>query len=305
MAFEPLPAAKRATEQGERFQKAAEAIRSRTDLTAKGLAGLGTGAVTAIGYTKFADVFPYGGPWWSVPILVLGVVAMIGAVVFLVLRFQKVGEPIRTSADLVRTFEMNALSAPEQEKLKADYKSTAKLNGVRSLLAYQARAHRFERIADRETTDAKANSLRARADVIRGEVLTTQTRAVALILRERAKEAFFSWAAAGLLLVFILGWYGTALAADAIQSERTDRVNAAKLCAETQALGPAVELPEKICGETPDDDEEPTAADARVDAIAALHTAYGECLQKAQEEDAGPTACAPLKLALDAADAEG
>ena len=196
-------------------------IRSRTDHTTKGLAAVGTAAVTAIGYAKLADVFPYHGPSWSIPVLVLGLSAMVVAVVRLVQRFERIGDTIITYADIQRTLDCNRLEEPERTTLEREYKNMAALNGVETLRAYNARAHRFERIADRADSGT-ASSLRARADAIRAEVLATQDRVVVFILRERAKTAFFSPRVVLWLVVFLLGWYSTALAADVLQAHRSE-----------------------------------------------------------------------------------
>jgi hypothetical protein len=222
MAVEQLPAAIRATEKSEHFRELMTLIRGRTDVTAKGLAAVGTAAMSAIGYAKLADVFPYFGPWFALAGLGLGLVAMIFAVVMLVRRFEDLADTVITFADAERTREASQLSGPEFKTLTREYKKMARLNGVESLGAYSARAHRFERIADATSDRATADSLRARADAIQAEVSATQDRAVVFILRERAKRAFFHWKAIVLLVVFLAGWYGTALSADALQAKRDE-----------------------------------------------------------------------------------
>ena len=222
MAVEQLPAAIRATEQSESLRQLMNLIRARTDVTAKGLAAVGTAAVSAIGYAKMADVFPYHGPWYALAGLGLGVVAMVIAVVVLVRRFEHLADTIITSADADLTRDKSQLKDPEFKTLTREYAGMAELNGAKSLLAYNRRAHRFERIADSSSDPTTAAALRARADAIRAEVLTTQDRAVVYILRERAKRAFFHWKAIVLLVIFLLGWYGTALSADALQAKRAD-----------------------------------------------------------------------------------
>ena len=61
-------------EQATRFAEAADKIRARSETAAKGLAAVGTTAVGAVGFAKFADVFPipvhFG--WLYVLILVAG-----------------------------------------------------------------------------------------------------------------------------------------------------------------------------------------------------------------------------------------
>lgn len=222
MAVEQLPAALRASETSEHFRDLMTLIRGRTDVTAKGLAAVGTAAVSAIGYAKLADVFPYYGPWYALVGLGVGLAAMVFAVVMLVRRFEDLAQTVITYADAERTRTKSELDHQEFTTLTREYEEMAKLNGVKSLRAYNARAHRFERIADASPDTTTASALRARADAIRAEVLATQDRAVVFILRERAKRAFFHKKAIALLAVFLLGWYGTALAADALEAKRAD-----------------------------------------------------------------------------------
>jgi len=215
-------------------------IRGRTDATAKGLAAVGTAAVSAIGYAKLADIFPYHGPWYAVVGLAVGLVAMVFAVVMLVRRFERLADTVITYADAERTRTQSELGDPESTILTREYKEMAKLNGVKSLRAYNARAHRFERIADVSSESETASALRARADAIRAEVQATQDRAVVFILRDRAKRAFFHKKAIVLLLVFLGGWYSTALFADKLQAERDRAEASSKPSALSRSAGAAL-----------------------------------------------------------------
>jgi hypothetical protein len=218
--MEQLPAARRASEMSGHFRELMTLIRGRTDATAKGLAAVGTAAVSAIGYVKLTDFFPYEGPLLAAIGLGLGLGAMVFAVITLVHRFERSAETVLTTPDAERSRERSQLDQSEFTTLTKEYDRMAELNGVDSLRAYNARAHRFERIADTSADSGKAAELRGRADAIRAEVIATQDRAVVYILRERAKRAFFHVRAILLLLLFLAGWYATALAADALQAER-------------------------------------------------------------------------------------
>src|SRR3954453_21882618 len=209
MAADPLPGSTRAKDQALRFREAIEKIRSRTDLTAKGLAAVGTAAVTAIGYAKFADVFPYGGPLWAPFGLGGGVLLMILAVVYLVRRFLGASETVVTRPSVQETIAQNEFDPKEKKLIENVYDQLAKMNGVESLQAYQARAHRFERIAEHSETELAA-ALRARADQIMSEILAVQDRAGAIVLRKRANRATFGKGTWAFLGVFIVGWYLTA-----------------------------------------------------------------------------------------------
>jgi hypothetical protein len=302
---DPLPGAKRASEQGERFRSAIEKIRSRSDTTAKGLAAIGVAAVTAIGYARFADVFPYGGPVWALACLFVGVVLMIVAVVYLVYRFNDAGQSIVTSADAEETIALNSFDQKEKQVVRKSYRRIAKLNGVESLKAYQARAHRFERIAERRD-EKQAAALRARADLIMSEVLATQDRAGALVLRRRSQRSVFGLGTLLGLLLFVGGWYGTALAADALESKRIKEVEVAKTCAEARGQIKVVEseLP-SICGEFESGGEEPSAASVANAAVTALATARAECREKVEEVEGDFAVCRSVELALAAAVGEG
>lgn len=305
MSFEPLPGAKRATEQTERFRAVADKIRTRTDATAKGLAAVGTAAVTAIGYTKLADVFPYGGPCWAVVILPLGVIAMVAAVVYLVLAFEGVSKTIATNSDKQGTRDLNSLDAEDQKEIAKAYDQTARLNDVPSLRAYEAKAHRFERIADTlnpASAAVRINDLRAHADQIRAEVLATQDRAAVFILRRRAKSALFGGPTVFWLVIFVIGWYGTALAADAMEGERSGEIGVVKSCAEAREANPEAKLP-GICGDAPAEEETSAADDAEA-AVGTLGVALVECRTKARKAGEDLATCSSLRRALDAARAE-
>jgi hypothetical protein len=303
MAAEALLAAKRATDRAERHRTAVESIRSRTDLTAKGLAGVGTAAVSAVGYAKFADLFPYGGPWWAVVFLVVGVVAMIGGFVLLSKRFSAASEVLPTTVDPEKTIAMNELDAREEKIVRSAYKDMAVLNEVDSLVAYQARGHRFERIADRlEPDDKLVDPLRARADLVASEIQAIQARVGALILKKRAKEATTGRPTVVLVVLFIAGWYLTALGADRLESQRSGQIEVAKSCADARTAG-AKDLP-GICGKAPEE-KAASAADSVNDAVVTLAEGKKTCLENAAKanEDAG--VCAPLQHALAALNGEG
>ncbi len=311
MSFEPLPAAKRAADQSERFRAAADQIRQRTDTTVKALGTVGTAAVAAIGYAELADVFPWAGPGWAILLIVLGPVAMIAAVVLLIHRFEDVSKTIATSSDKQRTKELNGLGEEDQAEVAKVYEQAAILNEVPSLQAYEARAHRFERIADSlnpATDSARREELRAQADLIHAEVLATQNRAAAFVLRRRAKNALFSRETIAWLALFVAGWYLTALAADVIESRRSGEIALAKSCAEVRGLEKAVEseIPEEACGKAPAKEEpEETSIQADVaDAVTKLAEARSACLKKAEKDGEDPSACARLDRAIVAALAE-
>jgi hypothetical protein len=299
---EGLPAALRASELSDRYRDAATAIRSRTDTSVKALGAIGTAAVTAIGYAELADIYPNGGPWWAPPVLIVGVLVMIAAVILLVRRFQGIGETIVTTSDVGETCRLNRFGRAEEATFVSTYRHTARLNGVDTLRAYLARAHRFERLAERAATE-EAASLREQADLITAEVRATQDRASLFILRDKAKAALFSPATAFFLLLFVVGWYGTALASDAMENKRSGEFEVQKNCLELREKAAGAPLP-SLCAELvpkkPEEKPKPSGTKVAVEAVPAIAKLWSECRQAAAEAKESEAACAPLMQALEA-----
>lgn len=304
MTEEVSAGAKRASEQAQRFHEVFESVRQRTDYTSKGLGAIGVAAVAGVGYANLANDFPYGGPWWAVVFLILGVLAMVAAVVSLVSRFNRANEAVITSPSYEETFHHNKIrDKKEQDLIKKIYREIAKQQQVTTLRAYEARGQRFERIAS-QCKGARAALLRARADQILTEVTATEDRAAALLLRHRGHLALFSRAFVIWVFVFALGWYATALGSDALQSDRSDQIEVAKLCAEARAEKEIVEakLP-SICGDPPpkkeEEKEKPHATKVAGDGLAALAAAFESCLNAAEENGENRDVCVRLEDALD------
>jgi hypothetical protein len=314
MAEEGLLGAKRASEQAGRFREAMEKIRQRTDYTSKALATVGTAAIAGIGYAKLADVFPWAGWSWAILALVVGVALMIAAVLLLVFRFASASESVFTSSDVAETVKRNGMGEAEEGLVQKVYDETAKQNGASSLVAYEEQGRKLEEEAKEAKKAAEAESLRARADKIFSDIQAAQDRAAALLLRGRAHHAVFGYGMVFWVVVFVVGWYATAVAADSLQSEHTDQVALAKSCAEARAAEKVVkdEIPD-ICGtqlpqekEEEEAEEEKTAATTRREGITALATAVETCQNTAEEnkeEDKDP--CGGLERALRAALEEG
>jgi hypothetical protein len=299
---ESSQAAERATQSAKSFTEAITQIRQRADYAAKGLAAIGTAAISAIGYAKLADVFPFGGPDWATWLLGIGVALMILAVVFLVRRFYGASESIVTNSDVDRTVALNSLSAEEEKVLRNVYRDTAELNGLETLRAYEARGQRLERIADRFASSG-AKLLHDQAQLIFTEIGAAQARAGAFVLRERSTSALFAKTTCVLLALFVAGWYFVALSADAMQSRRSDEITVAKSCAEARKEEKIVEskLPE-ICGTAPEaDEEEATAAETSDQAVKSLAESLATCKKAAAKSHASPKDCLPIERALQAA----
>lgn len=308
---EGLPGAKRASDQAGRFREAMESIRRRTDYTSKGLAAVGTAAIAGIGYAKLADVFPWAGWSPAMAALAVGVMLMIAAVLSLVFRFASAGESVFTSSDPAETFDRNGIEDPAEKSLiEKVYGETAKQNGATSLSAYEGRALQLEKAADDEQDAKKAGALRARADKILNEIQAAQDRTAALLLRSRAHRAVFGGGMVIWVIVFVVGWYATAVGADSLQSEHSDQVTLAKSCAEARAAEKVVQddIPD-ICGTQlegekleEEAEEKKTAATTRREGITALASAVETCqnaAEKNKEESTNP--CRGLERALLAA----
>lgn len=296
------PAIERANQSTKNFTDGIAQIRQRADYAAKGLAGIGTAAITAIGYTKLADVFPYGGPCWAPWVLGTGVVAMVVAVVFLVRRFYGASESVITKSDIDQTASLNGLSDKEKKTLAEAYVDTAELNGLDTLRAYEARGQRLERIADR-FGDSDGKRLHEQAQLVFAEIKAAQARASAFVLRERSTRAIFSLRTYAFVGLFVIGWYSVALSADDMQAKRSDEITVAKTCAEARKEAKIVEdeLPD-ICGTVKKSEEkEPTPAETSGQAVESLAKSWVACNQAARKTGGGAGDCLRLEKALLAA----
>jgi hypothetical protein len=303
MSDEGLPGAKRAGEQSERFRAAIDKIRERTDLAAKGLVAVGTAAVSGIGYAKLADVFPLPtslGGLLALLLLIAGLGLMVYVVIKLFHRFNDASKTVVTTSSPARTIELNGIQSADERKLITDaYQKTADLNETRSLPAYEARGLRLERVAANVNDDALSKKLNAQADQILTEVRATQDRAAAFVLRRRANEALFGGATVVWIVLFVIGWYATALGSDGLHSEREGKTAVAKACADARAVASIVEdeLPD-ICGEL-EPKEATTARKIARESFAALASALDSCLAAVEEQAESSSDCAPIERALE------
>lgn len=300
-------AAKRAADQASRFREATEDIRKRNDTTAKALGSVGTAAVAAVGYAQFANLFPVEGCTALVALpLVGGVVLMAVAVVLLMRRFQDASKAVVTTADLARTLELNELEAgdPDAEPIEQAYGQAADLNEVETLSAYQARAHRFERIAEHSEDPKRAADLRGRADLIAAEVLAAQARAGALVVRRRARDGLYGRNTLLWILAFVAGLYISAVSADYLESERkqedkTVQVDLAERCVKL-AEAKLDPLPDS-CGKVAEKKSpDPTVAGLLLEPFKSLATGVIECPEIARKTGKERSACAELERAYDA-----
>lgn len=267
-------------------------MRQSSDLAAKVVAGVGTTLLTAIGVAKFSDVWPYPpGSWPAVLLLIAGFAGMGFAVITFAIRIWKLHEPIalRSDTSLIT-------GVPELNDVMSLFDEVATMNGVSSLLAYEARAHRLERIAKwLPSTDAPR--VIEEADLIQTEVLATLARARVRILRSRIAEALRGRDAIKLYITFGVAVLAFGLAADWLQSERTDKVAVAKACADARAVSTVVEdkIP-PICGKPRSNSEEPTTLTQELAKVnEELSAAFVDCLALAKND----TECDPIRAAMD------
>jgi hypothetical protein len=281
----------------KRFSTTAETLRARTDLAGKTLAAGGSALVTAVGIAKFSDIWPFpGGPgsWVAVIVVVVGFLTMGFSVLLFAKRFWDLNQPIVFRSELSL---MPHLSTSERTDLVEPlYGEVAALNGARSLAAFEARAHRMERVA-RWLPSPEAAIARAEAVLIQTEVLAIVTQAKVRVLRQRINAAVTDSGARNLAIAFAIGVIAFGWGADFLASERTDKVAVAKACADARAVDEIVEdtLPD-ICGEPPDatSPAPATVSDRLAAANASLATALAECRKAARVD----SSCEPIEAAM-------
>jgi len=309
-----------AAQQLDRFAGLADKLLERTDLAAKALAGLGSAAITAIGIVRVTDVFPYEGPDAWLIAMIAGFLAMGAALGFFTRRLWGVQQPVVMLSDPA---EMKELDSEEERALVAEvYDEIAKLNDVASLRAYEARFHRLDRAADRLGDPKRAAELRTQAAEIELEVRATMARARLNVLRRRAMRAIFGFRALVAYGLFLGGFLGFGMGADAIEAKRsgdtelekselevkTSQIELAKACAEARTVKASEALLKAACGppEAPGTDEAEAVApeetvDASFEELAAQRTSCRAAARKAEKPLA---ACAGIDRAIAAALAE-
>lgn len=292
--------------QTKRFSEAADRIRGRADNTAKGLAAVGTSAVGALGVVKFADVFPIELDMLPVAVVVamfLGLLLMIGAVLWLAAQQWRITRPVFTRS---RPSLMKDLDDEERELVREVYQEHALLNGAPSLVAYEARGVRYQRIADRmDSLDARKAGVEARAAVIASEVRAKQARAAALVIRQRAARGVTGWKAATPVAVFVAGLAMIAVGADYLEGQRGRPAAATECAAAVKGLTEAGLEPEAyVAGAcplptptTPPAGEPPTVAATKAATLTNLAAQYEDCVEVAKDKPA--PACEELRALID------
>jgi hypothetical protein len=220
-------------DRAQRFRDATEQIRKRTELTAKAVGGLGLTVVSAVGIKKFTDVFPVPPPdqnWLWVGFLIFSFLVMVSIVGLFTYRLWHVSQPIVLQSDADR---MDDLDAREKDIVRPLYAEMARLNRAPSLPAYEARAQRLYRIADR-TESPRADELRQQADDIDADISSVEARAGMIVVRRRAGQAIRDWLAIVAFAAFAVAIVLFGLSADKLDSERTQLTKIVKDCADAE-----------------------------------------------------------------------
>jgi hypothetical protein len=222
-----------APDQAKPFRDAIEQIRQRTELTAKAVGALGTAGVSAVGISKFADIFPTPpGQWWAVLLLIVSFLVMILIVGAFTYRLWHVSERVLLRSD---PEQMSDLAEGDEKTTVTDvYDQVAALNWAPSFRALEARAQRLYRIADRVDDSDKAKKLKERADGLVADIRSTETRAGMLVVRRRASQAIRGPGAILAYCAFAVAILGFGISADRLDSERTQRAKIVKDCADTK-----------------------------------------------------------------------
>ena len=285
-----------AAAQAESYRKALEGLRTRTDTTAKALAGLGTAGLTAIGIEKVTDVFPYpDGNGLLVGVALVAFLALVVVVVVFTVRLARASAPLKTSSDPERMTE----DAEERMLLEGVYDGTAELNGAKSLLDYENRAHEMGDSADRTNDEPERKRLQEQAARIRAEVRATQASGAYEIISGRLTRAVSDDKTKVLGLTFVAALLAFGLSVDRLDSERTAEAAAFKGCADSiEAKVPASALPDFCDVVAPESVKEQTPNQKAASRLLELATLYETCVDSATENEQPLATCTSLRTGL-------
>jgi hypothetical protein len=267
----------------QRWQEATDKLRSRVDLTAKALGGIGTTVASAIGIAKIGDLFPIPPGWpswvWAVT-AIAGFIAIASAILIVTSRLWKVNQPILMRTDSEAMKAQGDVDEKERQEVQLVYQQMADLNLVRSLRAYEARGHRRSRVAARTADEKKREKLEREATQIYREIQETFARAALRIIRRRTTNAIRGKGSRWAYVLLVAGVLGFALGTDYVSSERSERITIAKSCADAREAGANADTLPEICGEDPpaDDPAKNSPAQEQAKAVAALSEPLQRCL---------------------------
>jgi hypothetical protein len=309
-----------ADDQIKRWRTVIDGIRSRTDLTAKAAAGLGSSILGAVGIAKFSDVFPLPDDvsklQAAVPIVGFALVAVsLGCIIVLLAR---VGQPVLSSA---RLQEITGASKGERELIMRTYDEIAALKGAPSLQAYEARAQRYARLAAETDDVALKKRLEGTAMLINAEVQAAQGRATADVVRRRSAQALAGKWATAWYAVGVAGVIMFAVGSDYLDGKRSGdtELAKAKIANEKECAAVAktyadakLEIPKingcpptttTSSGSSDKQADEPTPAQIRAQAVEVLAPKNTAC--QATTKDAATEDCARIAEALSRLSPEG
>jgi hypothetical protein len=288
-----------AVEQAKRFRDASDKIRERSDATAKGLAALATTGLTAVGLTKFSDVFPTppGQAPWVIVVLVSFVALAVPLFAF-TLWLWDANRPLVPRSDLEQMATRGDIDDDEKTEMKRVYVETALRNNAVDLRAFEARGERFQRLADRSVDAAQVTRLSERARRIRAEVDVALTRAQLVVVRRRMNRALKGAPALLSAAVFVAALIGFGIATDHIDSERTERITVYRSCADAvEANVDANTLPD-ICDGAVATPDPPTEQQKHAAAVTAFATLFKTCVDTAAEQNDDLAMCDQIKARL-------
>jgi hypothetical protein len=293
-----------AIDRAKRFRDASDKIRERSDATAKGLAALGTAGLTAVGITKFSDVFPLPPGELDVAYLVvLSFVVMTAVLAAFTFRLWNANKPLVARADLDAMLARGEIDDNEKNEMDRIYDEIAARNQSGTLRMLEDRGERFQRIADRTADANLSKQLKAKAERIRAETEVAFARAQLVVVRRRMNRALKGPSAVFLSLAFVVALVGFGLGADHIDSERTARLATYKACAEAvTAKVASAKLPE-ICSDAVESASpaQSTPEQMAVAAVAALTDAYSKCIDTAIDQKRPLEMCDGIRRQLTAA----
>jgi hypothetical protein len=281
------------TDRAKQYKEATDKVRERSDAAAKALVGLGTAGLTAVGISKFSDVYPLPDGELGTALLVgAAFLLMAGVLVTLTFLLLTANRPLVTEVDA----DKMSASADEKKAIKKIYDEVAKRNGAEAMRVYDARGQRFQRIADRKTTPEEATPILAKAARIRSETDAAMARAALIVSRRRMTDALKGWQAGVCALVFVVALLTFGIGADRLESKRTDEVAAYKACAEAETAG-VIKLP-SICNDVTMKKPDPPAEEKNRDEALA---AYATCVETVIKRSLPLITCDGFKADLEAA----
>lgn len=292
------------------WRAAADKLRTRVDFTAKALGGVGMTAASAVGIAKIGDLFPVPhqiSSWIWFGFAIVGFVALAGAILIVTFRLWSVNKPLIMRADLDAMGNRNEgggeeISAKEEKEVRVVYQETARLNGVRSLRAYEARSHRLLRIAARTADESDRKELEAQAQQISADIQETFARAALVVIRRRTSNAVRGGQSIAAYALLVVGILLFALGTDYVSSERSEQITIAKNCADAREAGADADTLPEICGPDPPAKElgKTSAAEEQAKAATDLGKRLEQCLALIGTGDEPAGSCDRIAQAMSA-----